>query len=203
MAIMLHKGDLPDGLDLGPVVAVDTETLGLNPHRDKLCLVQLSGGNGDAHLVQIDRSTYQAPNLVRLLGSESVLKVFHFARFDLAVLFQYLGVLPAPAYCTKVASKLTRTYTDRHGLKDLCRELLGVDLSKQQQSTDWGAATLSDAQMDYAASDVLYLHQLKTRLDHMLEREGRTGLAQTCFSFLPARAALDLAGWADEDIFAH
>jgi ribonuclease D len=203
MAIMLHKGDLPDGLDLGPVVAVDTETLGLNPHRDKLCLVQLSGGNGDAHLVQIDRSTYQAPNLVRLLGSESVLKVFHFARFDLAVLFQYLGVLPAPAYCTKVASKLTRTYTDRHGLKDLCRELLGVDLSKQQQSTDWGAATLSDAQLDYAASDVLYLHQLKTRLDHMLEREGRTGLAQTCFSFLPARAALDLAGWADEDIFAH
>jgi ribonuclease D len=203
MAIMLHKGDLPDGLDLGPVVAVDTETLGLNPHRDKLCLVQLSSGNGDAHLVQIDRSTYQAPNLVRLLGSESVLKVFHFARFDLAVLFQYLGVLPAPAYCTKVASKLTRTYTDRHGLKDLCRELLGVDLSKQQQSTDWGAATLSDAQTDYAASDVLYLHQLKTRLDHMLEREGRTGLAQTCFSFLPARAALDLAGWADEDIFAH
>jgi ribonuclease D len=203
MAIMLHKGDLPDGLDLGPIVAVDTETLGLNPHRDKLCLVQLSGGNGDAHLVQIDRSTYQAPNLVRLLGSESVLKVFHFARFDLAVLFQYLGVLPAPAYCTKVASKLTRTYTDRHGLRDLCRELLGVDLSKQQQSTDWGAATLSDAQMDYAASDVLYLHQLKTRLDHMLEREGRTGLAQTCFSFLPARAALDLAGWADEDIFAH
>ena len=203
MAIMLHKGDLPDGLDLGPIVAVDTETLGLNPHRDKLCLVQLSGGNGDAHLVQIDRSTYQAPNLVRLLGSESVLKVFHFARFDLAVLFQYLGVLPAPAYCTKVASKLTRTYTDRHGLKDLCRELLGVDLSKQQQSTDWGAATLSDAQMDYAASDVLYLHQLKTRLDHMLEREGRTGLAQTCFSFLPARAALDLAGWAGEDIFAH
>jgi ribonuclease D len=203
MAIMLHKGDLPDGLDLGPVVAVDTETLGLNPHRDKLCLVQLSSGNGDAHLVQIDRSTYQAPNLVRLLGSESVLKVFHFARFDLAVLFQYLGVLPAPAYCTKVASKLTRTYTDRHGLRDLCRELLGVDLSKQQQSTDWGAATLSDAQMDYAASDVLYLHQLKARLDHMLEREGRTGLAQTCFSFLPARAALDLAGWADEDIFAH
>jgi ribonuclease D len=203
MAITLHKGDLPDGLDLGRMVAVDTETLGLNPHRDKLCLVQLSGGNGDAHLVQIDRSTYQAPNLVRLLGSESVLKVFHFARFDLAVLFQYLGVLPAPAYCTKVASKLTRTYTDRHGLKDLCRELLGVDLSKQQQSTDWGAATLSDAQMDYAASDVLYLHQLKTRLDHMLEREGRTGLAQTCFSFLPARAALDLAGWAEEDIFAH
>jgi ribonuclease D len=203
MAIMLHKGDLPDGLDLGPVVAVDTETLGLNPHRDKLCLVQLSGGNGDAHLVQIDRSTYQAPNLVRLLGSESVLKVFHFARFDLAVLFQYLGVLPAPAYCTKVASKLTRTYTDRHGLKDLCRELLGVDLSKQQQSTDWGAATLSDAQLDYAASDVLYLHQLKARLDKMLEREGRTGLAQTCFSFLPARAALDLAGWAEEDIFAH
>jgi ribonuclease D len=203
MAIMLHKGDLPDGLDLGPIVAVDTETLGLNPHRDKLCLVQLSGGNGDAHLVQIDRSTYQAPNLVRLLGSESVLKVFHFARFDLAVLFQYLGVLPAPAYCTKVASKLTRTYTDRHGLKDLCRELLGVDLSKQQQSTDWGAATLSDAQLDYAASDVLYLHQLKARLDHMLEREGRTGLAQTCFSFLPARAALDLAGWAEEDIFAH
>lgn len=203
MAIMLHKGDLPDGLELGPVVAVDTETLGLNPHRDKLCLVQLSGGNGDAHLVQIDRSTYRAPNLVRLLGSESVLKVFHFARFDLAVLFQYLGVLPAPAYCTKVASKLTRTYTDRHGLKDLCRELLGVDLSKQQQSTDWGAATLSDAQMDYAAADVLYLHQLKARLDHMLEREGRTGLAQTCFSFLPARAALDLAGWAEEDIFAH
>lgn len=203
MAITLHKGDLPDGLDLGATVAVDTETLGLNPHRDKLCLVQLSSGNGDAHLVQIDRSTYHAPNLVRLLGSEAVLKLFHFARFDLAVLFQYLGVLPAPVYCTKVASKLTRTYTDRHGLKDLCRELLGVDLSKQQQSSDWGAASLSDAQLEYAASDVLYLHKLKARLDQMLEREGRTGLAQTCFSFLPARAALDLAGWAEEDIFAH
>lgn len=203
MAITLHKGDLPDGLDLGRMVAIDTETLGLNPHRDKLCLVQLSSGNGDAHLVQIDRTTFQAPNLVRLLGSDSVLKLFHFARFDLAVLFQYLGVLPAPAYCTKVASKLTRTYTDRHGLKDLCRELLGVDLSKQQQSSDWGAATLSDAQLEYAASDVLYLHQLKARLDQMLEREGRTGLAQTCFSFLPARAALDLAGWSEEDIFAH
>ena len=203
MSITLHKRDLPDTLDLGPVVAIDTETLGLNPHRDKLCLIQLSSGDGNAHLVQMDRSNYEAPNLCRMLGDEAVLKLFHFARFDVAVLFHYLKVLPSNVYCTKIASRLTRTYTDRHGLKDLCRELLSVDMSKQQQSSDWGADDLTNAQMEYAASDVLYLHDLKSRLDKMLEREGRTGLAQACFSFLPARAALDLAGWANEDIFAH
>ncbi len=203
MSITLHKRDLPDTLDLGPVVAIDTETLGLNPHRDKLCLIQLSSGDGNAHLVQMDRSNYAAPNLCRMLGDEAVLKLFHFARFDVAVLFHYLKVLPSNVYCTKIASRLTRTYTDRHGLKDLCRELLSVDMSKQQQSSDWGADDLTNAQMEYAASDVLYLHDLKSRLDKMLEREGRTGLAQACFSFLPARAALDLAGWANEDIFAH
>ena len=203
MSITLHKRDLPDTLALGPVVAIDTETLGLNPHRDKLCLIQLSSGDGNAHLVQMDRTNYSAPNLCRMLGDESVLKLFHFARFDVAILFHYLKVLPSNVYCTKIASRLTRTYTDRHGLKDLCRELLGVEMSKQQQSSDWGAEDLSNAQMEYAASDVLYLHNLKAKLDKMLEREGRTGLAQACFSFLPARAALDLAGWANEDIFAH
>lgn len=203
MPITLHKRDLPDTLDLGPVVAIDTETLGLNPHRDKLCLVQLSSGDGNAHLVQMDRANYAASNLCRILGDEAVLKLFHFARFDVAVLFHHLKVLPSNVYCTKIASRLTRTYTDRHGLKDLCRELLGVDMSKQQQSSDWGADELTNAQMEYAASDVLYLHDLRSRLDRMLEREGRTGLAQACFSFLPARAALDLGGWANEDIFAH
>ena len=203
MPITLHKRDLPDTLDLGPVVAIDTETLGLNPHRDKLCLVQLSSGDGNAHLVQMDRSNYAASNLCRILGDEAVLKLFHFARFDVAVLFHHLKILPSNVYCTKIASRLTRTYTDRHGLKDLCRELLGADMSKQQQSSDWGADELTNAQMEYAASDVLYLHDLRSRLDRMLEREGRTGLAQACFSFLPARAALDLGGWANEDIFAH
>ena len=203
MTITLHKGDLPDTADFGSMVAIDTETLGLNPHRDKLCLVQLSAGDGNAHLVQMDRSTYEAPNLCRLLDDDSVIKLFHFGRFDVAVLFHYLKVLPKPVYCTKIASKLVRTYTDRHGLKDLCRELLSVDLSKQQQSSDWGAGELTEAQKEYAASDVLHLHGLKERLDAMLEREGRAGMAQSCFSFLPTRAVLDLAGWPEEDIFAH
>ncbi len=203
MTVTLHRGDLPDNLNLGSVVAVDTETLGLNPHRDKLCLVQLSTGDGNAHLVQLDRTSYNAPNLQKLMADGQVLKLFHFARFDVAVLQHYLRILPSPVYCTKIASKLVRTYTDRHSLKDLCRELIGVELSKQQQSSDWGADRLSDAQMEYAASDVLHLHALKTQLDAMLEREGRTAIANACFSFLPARAALDLAGWPDEDIFAH
>jgi len=201
--IQLYQGDLPKGLDLGPVVAIDTETLGLNPNRDPLCLAQLSAGDGEAHLVQFDRSTYDAPNLKALLANPKVLKLFHFARFDIAMMQKYLGVSVAPVYCTKLASKLVRTYTDRHGLKDLAKELAGVDLSKQQQSSDWGAAELTDAQLEYAASDVLYLHQIKTVLDDMLAREGRTALAEACFAFLPTRAALDLAGWPDEDIFAH
>jgi ribonuclease D len=203
MTIRLHKGDLPDGLDLGPSVAIDTETLGLNPHRDRLCLVQLSRGDGDAELVQIAQGQTRAPNLERLLSDPKVLKIFHFGRFDLAVLRQTFGATPQPVYCTKIASKLTRTYTDRHGLKDLVRELLAVEISKQQQSSDWGADKLSDAQLAYAASDVLYLHELKTRLDAMLAREGRTALAAQCFDFLPARAELDLAGWPETDIFAH
>ena len=203
MTIRLHKGDLPDGLDLGPSVAIDTETLGLNPHRDRLCLVQLSRGDGDAELVQIAQGQTRAPNLERLLSDPKVLKIFHFGRFDLAVLRQTFGATPQPVYCTKIASKLTRTYTDRHGLKDLVRELLGVEISKQQQSSDWGAEKLSDAQLAYAASDVLYLHELKTRLDAMLAREGRSELAAQCFAFLPARAELDLAGWPETDIFAH
>jgi len=201
--IQLYQGDLPKGLDLGPVVAIDTETLGLNPNRDPLCLAQLSAGDGEAHLVQFDRSTYDAPNLKALLANPKVLKLFHFARFDIAMMQKYLGVSVAPVYCTKLASKLVRTYTDRHGLKDLAKELAGVDLSKQQQSSDWGAAELTDAQLEYAASDVLYLHQIKAVLDDMLAREGRTALAEACFAFLPTRAALDLAGWPDEDIFAH
>lgn len=203
MSITLHKGDIPSSLDLGNVVAIDTETLGLKPHRDKLCLVQLSSGDGTAHLVQMDRSAYDAPNLQRLLTDGGILKIFHYARFDVAVLKAYLGVDTNPVYCTKIASKLVRTYTDRHGLKDLCRELLGKDLSKQQQSSDWGADELTDAQLSYAALDVLYLHELRDRLETMLNREGRSELAQACFSFLPARAELDLAGWPDEDIFAH
>jgi ribonuclease D len=203
MTIRLHQGDLPDGADLGPVVAIDTETLGLNPHRDRLCLVQLSRGDGSADLVQIARGQTRAANLERLLADPKVLKLFHFARFDLGVLAQTFGVFAAPVYCTKIASKLARTYTDRHGLKDVVRELLGVDVSKQQQSSDWGAPTLTEAQQAYAASDVLYLHQLKERLDAMLAREGRAELASACFDFLPARARLDLSGWPETDIFAH
>ncbi|HEX6958285.1 MAG TPA: ribonuclease D [Ferrovibrio sp.] len=204
MAITVHQGDLPDGLDLGPVVAVDTETMGLRTLRDRLCVVQLSGGDGNAHLVQFQAGTdYRAPNLKRLLENPNILKLFHFARFDLAALRHYLGAKTAPVYCTRTASRLVRTFTDRHGLKDLCRELIGVEISKQEQSSDWGAPKLTEAQQRYAASDVLHLHQLKTVLDGMLAREGRTALAEACFGFLPTRAELDLAGWAEEDIFAH
>jgi len=198
----LHKGDLPAGLDLGPAVAVDSETMGLNTHRDRLCVVQLSSGDGDAHVVQL-AAGYDAPNLKRLLADPKVLKIFHFARFDIAAFQHWLKVETSPVYCTKIASRLTRTFTDRHGLKDLAKDLIGVDLSKQQQSSDWGAETLTDAQVDYAASDVLYLHALKAKLDAMLAREGRTALAEACFRFLPARAALDLAGWPEIDILAH
>ena len=203
MANTLHKGDLPAGLNLGKAVAVDSETMGLNARRDRLCLVQLSAGDGNAHLVQLDRETYEAPRLKALLADPKILKIFHFARFDLAVFMRWLGVAATPVCCTKIASKLVRTYTDRHGLKDLAKELLGVELSKQQQSSDWGAASLSDAQIDYAAADVLYLHAVKEKLDAMLAREGRSALAQACYDFLPARAALDLAGWEEVDIFAH
>jgi ribonuclease D len=203
MANHLHQGDLPDGLDLGRSVAIDCETMGLHPARDRLCLVQMSAGDGDAHLVQVGVGQDAAPNLAAMLGDPDVLKIFHFGRFDIAVLMHAFGVVTAPVYCTKIASKLVRTYTDRHGLKDLTRELIDVDISKQQQSSDWGAATLSQAQIDYAASDVLHLHRLKAELDVRLGREGRTGLARACFDFLPHRAALDLAGWPDTDIFAH
>lgn len=203
MAIKLYKGDLPAGLDFGKSVAVDTETLGLVPRRDKLCLVQLSSGDGNAHLVQLDRSTYDAPRLKALMADPAVTKIFHFARFDVAAIKQYLGVDTAPVYCTKIASKLTRTYTDKHGLKDLIKELLGIEINKQQQSSDWGAHVLSDAQKQYAAQDVLYLHELKARLDQMLEREGRGAVARACFDFVPVRAALDLGGWTEEDVFAH
>jgi ribonuclease D len=203
VTIELHQGDLPDGISFGSAVAIDTETMGLKARRDRLCLVQLSAGDGDSHLVRMPVSGCNAPNLARLLADESVLKLFHFARFDVAVLRHALGVRCTPIYCTKIASKLARTYTDRHGLKDICRELLGVDLSKQQQSSDWGAETLSDAQKTYAASDVLHLHALRERLDAMLVREGRQHLADAAFGFLPARAELDLAGWEDMDIFSH
>lgn len=203
MDIQLHHDDLPDGLDLGNQVAIDTETMGLNTTRDRLCLVQLSAGDETCHLVQFAPGGYDAPNLKALLGDPAVAKLFHFARFDLATLQHHLGVTCRPVYCTKVASKLARTFTDRHSLRDLCRELLGVELSKQQQSSDWGAAQLSDEQLRYAASDVLYLHRLKVILDEMLEREGRRDLAQACFDFLPSRAALDLAGWSEIDILAH
>ena len=203
MANHLYQGDLPDGLDLGPVVAIDSETMGLNPHRDRLCVVQLSGGDGEAHLVQIAKGQTSAPNLERLLADPDTLKLFHFGRFDIAVLYHTFGVLAAPVYCTKIASKLVRTYTDRHGLKVLLQELLEIDISKQQQSSDWGADTLTEAQMAYAASDVLYLHALKDRMDAMLAREGRTDLAQACFDFLPVRAKLDLGGWPEIDIFSH
>ncbi len=203
MTVHLYRDDLPDGLSLGEALAIDTETTGLNLQRDRLCVIQLSDGDGDAHLVHFPTADYAAPNLRALLEDQSKTKLFHYGRFDIAVLMRALGVACRPVYCTKIASKLVRTYTDRHGLKDLCSELLGVELSKQQQSSDWGAAELSDAQQAYAASDVLHLHALRARLDTMLEREGRADLAAACFSFLPMRAALDLAGWPDEDIFAH
>jgi len=203
MKIKLYQGDLPDGLNLGPLVAIDTETLGLNPQRDRLCLAQLSAGDGTCHAVQFAAGQYAAPNLKKLLTDPGTTKLFHFARFDIAMFRQYLGVDCKPVYCTKIASKLVRTYTDKHGLKDLVRELLGVDLSKEQQSSDWGATELSEKQLAYAANDVAHLHQLKEALDQMLAREGRTKLAQACFDFLPSRAALDLAGWEDIDIFAH
>lgn len=203
MANHLHHRDLPDGLDLGPVVAIDTETMGLVPARDRLCVVQLSSGNGDAHLVQIAQGQTEAPNLTRMLADPAVLKLFHFGRFDIAVLLNRFGVLTAPVYCTKIASRLGRTYTDRHGLKDLLREMLEIEISKQQQSSDWGADVLSIAQIDYAASDVLYLHRLKAALDVRLARENRSDLAQACFDFLPQRARLDLAGWDEIDIFSH
>lgn len=203
MANHLYKGDLPDDLDLGPVVAIDCETMGLNPHRDRLCVVQLSGGDGNAHLVQIAKGQTEAPNLCRLLEDPAVLKLFHFGRFDIAAMYNTFGALAAPVYCTKIAAKLIRTYTDRHGLKNLLTEYLNVDISKQQQSSDWGADTLTKAQIDYAASDVLYLHRLKAELDQRLQREGRTEMAQACYDFLPTRAKLDLAGWPEIDIFAH
>jgi len=203
MKIKLHKNDLPDGLDLGPVVAIDSETLGLNPYRDRLCLAQLSAGDGVAHMVQFAAGSMAAPNLKRLLADPKTTKLFHFARFDMAMFRRHLGVATAPVYCTKIASKLVRTYTDRHGLKDLVKELLNIDMSKEQQSSDWGAAELSDKQLAYAASDVAHLHRLKDALDAMLTREGRTALAKACFDFLPARVELDLAGWPDIDIFAH
>jgi len=208
VTIRLHRNDLPDGLDLGRLVAIDTETMGLNPHRDRLCLVQLSAGDGAAHLVQfvpeaLGGQGYAAPNLKRLLADPAVTKLFHFARFDLAVLYHCLGVIAAPVVCTKVAAKLVRTFTDRHGLKDLCRDLLGVEISKQQQSSDWGAAELSPEQLAYAASDVLHLHALWAKLEGLLRREGRLDLAEACFRFLPARGRLDLLGYEDPDILAH
>jgi ribonuclease D len=202
MAVKLYRGDLPEGFKAGVAVAIDTETLGLKPQRDRLCVVQLSTGDGSAHLVQIEKGN-AAPRLKALLEDPAVLKIFHFARFDVATLKHHLGAVTAPLYCTKIASRLTRTYTDRHGLKDLIKELLGIELNKQQQSSDWGSHVLSDAQKQYAAQDVIYLHEVKTRLDQMLEREGRMALAKTCFEFIPARAELDLAGWAEEDVFAH
>ncbi len=199
----LHRNDLPAGLEFGQSVAIDSETMGLNLLRDRLCLIQLSAGDGVCHLVQFHDGDFSAPNLKALLADPGVTKLFHFARFDLAAIQQYLGVTCGPVYCTKIASRLVRTFTDRHGLKDLCRDLLGVEISKQMQSSDWGAAELSEEQLRYAASDVLYLHRLREALDTMLAREGRAELARACFEFLPSRAALDLAGWADVDIFAH
>ena len=203
MANHLYEHDLPDGTDLGPVVAIDCETMGLNPHRDRLCVVQMSGGDGNAHIVQIKKGQTEAPNLCAMLENRDVLKLFHFGRFDIAAMYHAFDALAAPVYCTKIASKLIRTYTDRHGLKNLLDALIGVDISKQQQMSDWGAETLTDAQLSYAASDVLYLHQLRDKLDARLAREGRTDLAQAAFDFLPTRARLDLAGWPEIDIFAH
>lgn len=203
MANILHEGDLSTGVSFGDTVAIDTETMGLNPHRDRLCLVQLSAGDGDAHLVRFRKNAYDAPNLKALLTDQAVTKLFHFGRFDVAMLLRYLGVVGAPVYCTKIASKLVRTFTDRHSLRDLCKDLADVEISKEQQTSDWGADHLSEQQMAYAASDVLHLHVIRGKLDEMLAREGRTELAQACFDFLPTRAALDLAGWADIDIFQH
>lgn len=203
MANFLYQGDLPDDLDLGLVVAIDCETMGLNPHRDRLCVVQMSGGDGDAHLVQVANGQTSAPNLERLLTDPNVLKLFHFGRFDIAAMYNTFGALAAPVYCTKIASKLVRTFTDRHGLRNLLHEMLAVDISKHQQSSDWGATTLTKAQLAYAASDVLHLHALREKLNEMLEREGRMDLARACFDFLPTRAHLDLAGWPDNDIFSH
>lgn len=203
MSIHLHQGDLPAGLDFGDSVAIDTEAMGLQPHRDRLCLAQLSAGDGICHLVRFAPGAYDAPRLKALLADPKVLKIFHFGRFDIALLRHYLGVLAAPVYCTKIASKLARTFTDRHGLKDLCRELLGVELSKQQQSSDWGAAQLSDEQLRYAAADVLHLHALRGRLDEILAREGRQALAQACFAFLPSVALLDLSGFSASEVFEH
>ncbi|PIE09765.1 MAG: ribonuclease D [Rhodobacterales bacterium] len=203
MANHLYQGDLPDGLDLGPIVAIDCETMGLNPHRDRLCLVQMSGGDGNAHLVQIAKGQTSAPNLEAMLRNPDVLKLFHFGRFDIAAMYHAFGALAAPVWCTKIASKLVRTYTDRHGLKMLTQELIGVDISKQQQMSDWGAAELTAAQQDYAASDVLHLHRLREKLIERMEREDRLDLANKCFDFLPTRALLDLEGWPEQDIFSH
>jgi len=203
MTIRQHRGDLPDLSPYKDAVAIDSETMGLNPHRDRLCVVQLSSGDGSADVIQIPPGPINAPNLKKLLGDPAVTKIFHFARFDLAVLYHSFGIMPAPIYCTKIASRLSRTYTDRHGLKDIVRELLNIDLSKQQQSSDWGTDELSEGQVAYAASDVLHLHQLRDRLDAMLARAGRADLAKACFEFLPTRAKLDLLGWGEEDIFAH
>jgi ribonuclease D len=203
MSIELHEGDLPETVRFADAVAVDTETMGLNPHRDRLCLVQLSGGDGNCHLVRLAKGRYDAPRLKALMNDAAVTKIFHYARFDIAMLRRFLGVVPTPVYCTKIASKLTRTFTDRHGLKDLCKDLLGVELSKEQQSSDWGALEFTQAQLKYAAADVLHLHALRARLDELLLREGRQELAQACFRFLPVRAELDLAGWPEDDIFAH
>ena len=203
MANFLYQNDLPDGLDLGPIVAIDCETMGLVPHRDRLCLIQMSGGDGNCHLVQVTKDQTEAPNLCRMLTDPKVLKLFHFGRFDIAVMYHRFGALAAPVYCTKIASKLVRTFTDRHGLKILLQDMLSIDISKHQQQSDWGAAKLTEAQLDYAASDVLYLHKLKDAFDGLLAREGRTEIAQSCFDFLPSRARLDLMGWPETDIFSH
>ena len=203
MANHLYQNDLPDGLTLGPIVAIDCETMGLNPHRDRLCVIQMSDGDGNSHIVQVAKGQTEAPNLCKMLTDPNTLKLFHFGRFDIAAMYHAFGALAAPVYCTKIASRLIRTYTDRHGLKNLTQELIGIDISKQQQMSDWGAEKLTDAQLEYAASDVLYLHQLKEKLDERLAREGRTELAQSCFDFLPTRSLLDLEGWPEIDIFAH
>ena len=203
MANHLYQNDLPDGLDLGAIVAIDCETMGLNPHRDRLCLIQMSGGDGECHLVQVAKGQTEAPNLCKMLADPNVLKLFHYGRFDIAAMENAFGTLAAPVYCTKIASKLVRTFTDRHGLKTLLHDMVGADISKHQQQSDWGAEKLTDAQLNYAASDVLYLHKLKDAFDVMLAREGRTEIAQACFDFLPTRAKLDLAGWPEADIFSH
>jgi ribonuclease D len=203
MTHYLHRGDLPEGIGFGTAVAIDTEAMGLNPHRDRLCLVQLSGGDGDAHLVQLTPGGYDAPRLKALMADPTVTKLFHFARFDLGMIYHYLGVMAGPVYCTKIASRLARTFTDKHGLRDLCKEVLNIDISKQQQSSDWGATTLTEQQLQYAATDVLHLHALRAKLDTMLAREGRADLAHAAFAFLPTRVLLDLEGWAEQDIFAH